>query len=587
MKGTPELLHESSRQTEQRNREPQSLKTRWFFRCVAVSMAVARIVAARNTIGPDPRAYMELARAILRHDWAMVPNAYWSALYPWLLAAASWVFKPSLRQEFPLAHALALPTYLVCIASFEFFWTTLLQFRDVSAERRGLSGTVIPAAQMWVLGYSLFLWMTIGGLILLINPDVCVTAVALAAAGLLIRIRNVPDATKSLHLWFGICLGLGYLTKAILFPMAFVFLGMMILVSGHPFQRRSLCFAIATVAFLALATPQVVLISRAKGHFTFSDTGKISLAWLNYHLPYRNWQGEPPGSGRPAHPTRKVYEHPAVYEFNGPLRASYPPWFDPSYWNEGLSPAFSLGKTAQHAIHELLKLGLELLHPTAWVVGMLLIFLGSDPKKTWRGIAVYWYLLVISATAFSLYCLTLIESRYLVPWEILCWGALLAGVRLRKPNAPLYRWLTIAVSLALIGAMLKLTYAGFIHPFPSDATPEYKTAEGLLRMGVRPGTKVGAIGFDNDAYWAYLARVDIVAEINTDETCLFWSEPPQIQNQVLEKFRQAGASVVVANTGGGVKTTSRAVPYNLAECSRPVASWKNIEDSANQAYFLK
>jgi len=135
--------------------------------------------------------------------------------------------------------------------------------------------------------------------------------------------------------------------------------------------------------------------------------------------------------------------------------------------------------------------------------------------------------------------------------------------------------------------MLKLTYAGFIHRFPSDATPEYVTAEGLLRMGVQPGAKVGAIGFDNDAYWAYLARVDIVAEINTDETCLFWSEPPQIQSQVLEKFRQTGASVVVANTGGGVKTTSRTVPFDLAGCSRPVAPWRNIDGSPNQAYFLK
>jgi hypothetical protein len=239
VKGAPELLHESSRQIGQQGSEPRSLKTRWFFRSVAVSMAVARIVAARNTIGPDPRSYMELARAILRHDWAMVPNAYWSALYPWLLAAAMWVFKPSLRQEFPLAHALALPTYLVCIASFEFFWTALLQCRDLSAQRRGLSGTVIPAAQMWALGYSLFLWMTIGGLILLINPDICVTAIALLAAGLLLRIRISPDAARSLYLWFGICLGLGYLTKAILFPMAFVFLGMMILVSGRPFKRKA------------------------------------------------------------------------------------------------------------------------------------------------------------------------------------------------------------------------------------------------------------------------------------------------------------------------------------------------------------
>jgi hypothetical protein len=251
-----------------------------------------------------------------------------------------------------------------------------------------------------------------------------------------------------------------------------------------------------------------------------------------------------------------------VYEFNGPLRASYPPWFDPSYWNEGLSPTFSLGKTAQHAIHESIKLGLELLHPTAWVIGMFLIFLGSDPKKTWRGIAVYGYLLVISATAFSLYCLTLIESRYLVPWEILFWGALLAGVRLRKPNAPLYRWLTIAVSLALIGAMLKLTYAGFIYRFPSDATPEYVTAEGLQRMGVRPGAKMGAIGFDNDAYWAYGAnrrkfKVRFWRSSGKPERVSWWQIPVEASRLLRGPLPYTWQDVPILSRRGGVSMAAR------------------------------
>jgi len=567
--------------------QSQCRSIRWLFRVLAVCLALARIVAARNTIGPDPRAYMELARAILRHDWPMVANAYWSALYPWLLAATMWVVKPSLREEFPLAHALALPTYLLCIAAFEFFWTSLLQFREVDTDRATVTGVPIPVAQMWVLGYSLFIWMTIGELILLINPDMCVTAIALLAAALLLRMETTPDAAPRLYLylWFGICLGLGYLMKAILFPMAFVFLGMMILISGRPLRRKIGCFALAALAFMALSVPEIVIISRAKGRLTFSDTGKLNLAWFNYGLPYRNWQGEPAGTGTPVHPTRKLYEHPAVYAFNGPLRASYPPWFDPSYWNEGLSPAFNLGRVASHGVHVMLELGSELLYPRAWVAGMLLFLIGADPRRTWKGIAVYRHLVLISAAAFAAFSFTLIQSRFLPPWQLLLWGSFLAGIRLRQSTAFLYRWVTAVVSLALISAMLNLTYRGFTEHFPSDATPEYATAEGLLRMGVQPGTKVGAIGFDNDAYWAYLARLDIVAEINTEDTCLFWSEPPEIQARVLEKFAEAGASVVVANTGGGVKTTSRVVPFDLAGCARPGPRWKNIEGSPNHAFF--
>jgi hypothetical protein len=135
--------------------------------------------------------------------------------------------------------------------------------------------------------------------------------------------------------------------------------------------------------------------------------------------------------------------------------------------------------------------------------------------------------------------------------------------------------------------MVKLTYAGFVAPFPSDASPEYATAEGLLRMGLRPGAKAAAIGFDNDAYWAYLARIDIVAEINTADTCLFWNSSPEIQTRVLDKFREAGVDMVVANTGGGVKTTSRAVPFDLAGCARLGSEWRKIEGSPNHVVFLQ
>ena len=560
---------------------------RWFFRILAVALALARIFVGRNTIGPDPRAYMELARAILRHDWPMVVNSYWSALYPWWLAAGMWLVKPSLRQEFPLAHALALPLYLLCIAAFEFFWTSLLGVRKLLSEWPRSPGLPIPTMQMWVLGYSIFIWMTIGELILLITPDMCVTVIVLLAAGLLLRMEITLGAQRRNYLWLGICLGIGYLTKAILFPMAFIFLGVMILVSRRPIRRNVGSFALAGLAFAALAAPQIALLSRAKGHFTFSETGKLNIAWFNYGFPYRNWQGQPAGNGTPLHPTRKIYNDPAVYEFNGPLRASYPPWFDPTYWNEGLSPAFNLGKVTKNVVHVLSELGSEFLHPAAWLAGMLLLLAGADFKKTWRGIAAYRPLILISIAAYAAYSFTLMQSRFLPPWELLLWGSFLAGIRLRESTASLSRWVVGAVSVALIAAMLRMAYAGFITHFPSDASPEYATAEGLQKMGVQPGAKVGVIGFDNDAYWPYLAHFDVVAEINTNETCLFWSKPEEIQTQVLQKFADSGVSVVVANTGGGVKSTSTAVPLHLDACARPGRGWRQIDGSPNHAFFLK
>jgi len=43
----------------------------------------------------------------------------------------------------------------------------------------------------------------------------------------------------------------------------------------------------------------------------------------------------------------------------------------------------------------------------------------------------------------------------------------------------------------------------------------------------------------------------------------------------------------VANTGGGIRTTSRTVPLDLAGCAQPGPGWRRIDGSPNHAYFLK
>ena len=44
-----------------------------------------------DPIDPDSISYLEMGDAFLRRDWQMAINAYWSPLYPWLLAVALYV----------------------------------------------------------------------------------------------------------------------------------------------------------------------------------------------------------------------------------------------------------------------------------------------------------------------------------------------------------------------------------------------------------------------------------------------------------------------------------------------------------------
>lgn len=116
-----------------------------FFRTLAIVLGAAESIVARNSIGPDGRSFLEIARAYLRYDWSMAMNAYWSPLYSWFSAGVLGLVRPSWRWEYPTIHAMNFIIYLAAIAAFEFFW------KGIPGNSEGL-----PSWSRWLLGYSLF-----------------------------------------------------------------------------------------------------------------------------------------------------------------------------------------------------------------------------------------------------------------------------------------------------------------------------------------------------------------------------------------------------------------------------------------------
>ncbi|MGO9863359.1 MAG: hypothetical protein ACLPLR_07100 [Terriglobales bacterium] len=558
-------------------------RVRWLFRCLATGLAAAETYVARNSILPDSTSYLDLARAYLRHDWAMTINAYWSPLYAWLLALTLGLTEPSLRWVYPVAHAMNALVFLGCLAAFEFFWTGMLdhsEYRFAGGESRPLTPRTL-----WILGYSLFIWMTIGTMISVVNPDLCVAAIVWLIAGIVIRLRAARDDAWPSRIGFGLALGLGYLAKAVMFPAGFIF----VLASVPEWHRWKSWWraGVVVLVFLSVAAPQIILLSRVKGRPTFSDTGKLAYAWYNYDLPLRNWQGDEPGSGKPLHPTRKVHDAPAVFEFNGPIRGSYPPWQDPSYWNDGMRPGFEVGKIAKHT-EQRLELSLALLWlPKSWFIGIVLILVAADIRATGNELASYWYLLLPGAALLGMYALTFIAYRYLPPWLMLLWAAVLFAVRTRGRFAEttVYRRLPGLIAIALIAAIAYGAYGQSRDGREDDATPDYATAEGLGKLGLPPGTRVGAIGFDFDVHWAYLGGYSVVAEIESTEECAFWAASPAVRSDVLRAFAGAGAAVIVANAGGAAHSTSGTASIALKNCARPDDGWRPLEGSPNLVYI--
>ena len=194
------------------------------------------------------------------------------------------------------------------------------------------------------MGYAVFLWSSLSLITLeRVGPDLLMAGFLYLAMGLLLRLWADPRTYWS-FIVLGAVLGFGYLAKAPVFPLSFLFLAVAWILAGD-WRRATPRVLAATVVLLAVSSPWIVALSRAKGHFTFGDSGKNNYVFLINHVPPR-WYSEDLGTagGHYLHPVRKTFDAPPVYEFAAPIRGTIPVWYDPSYWADGAMPRVSLKK---------------------------------------------------------------------------------------------------------------------------------------------------------------------------------------------------------------------------------------------------
>ena len=78
---------------------------------------------------------------------------------------------------------------------------------------------------------------------------------------------------------------------------------------------------------------------------------------------------------------------------------------------------------------------------------------------------------------------------------------------------------------------------------------QWQVADGLQKMGMRPGDSVASVGNTMFAAWPRLARLRVVAEIpktSAGDVERFWSANDEVRKQVLATLAGTGARVVVA-----------------------------------------
>jgi 4-amino-4-deoxy-L-arabinose transferase-like glycosyltransferase len=332
----------------------------------------------------------------------------------------------------------------------------------------------------------------------------------------------------------GIACGIAFLTKSVMFPIAIP-----VLCAGLPKRRVLRAAALSLLAFACVAGPWIAALSKQKGRPTFGDTGTLAYGLFVDGIPYyTHWHGEPAGSGVPAHPTRRIFEHPTVFEFNGPIQATYPPWFDPSYWNEGVRTHFEIRGHVRSAI-ETTKTYYVLFTKTQWAfAGLAILFTLARRRRETVQDAVRLALPAIAALC--LYGLLHVEGRYVGTFMALLFisAFLIIDVEQRVLRAVS---LVVAISLFIASTVEVIKQ----YPSRSPVPIQWQIATALEADGLRAGDGVAGVGTLIGHYWPRLMRARVVAEVPQNAVPDFWNATPETQKRVFDRLRQAGVNVLV------------------------------------------
>lgn len=569
---------------------------------LAVVLGVCYAWNARRAISPDGISYLDMGDAYLRRDWDMAINGLWSPFYSWLLGLGMLVLKPSPAGEVGVAHLVNFIIYLCALGGFDFLLRQLVRYQQQT--RDGATGSdervPLPDWAWTLLGYPLFIWSSLELTTLAaVTPDMCVAAFLFVAAGMLLRIRGGAAGWTSFAI-LGAVLGFSYLAKAAMLPSVFVFLLVGALSVGN-FRKAIPRVALALAVCLLVGSLYFVPLSIKKGRLTFGDSGLLNYAWyVNKVTLHVHWQGDggdarsssSNGDGMPQHPTRKIHDDPAVYEFRGPVRGTYPPWYDPSYWYEGVAARFDaqaqLGVLKKNA--DVLRLILFSREQKIWAVGFLLLYLlGCRRRSHLLNVAKQWHLLLPPLAALGLFSMVHVEARYTGGFAVLWWLGIFSGVRL-PARARWRRGATTCVVAVLTFVMLRGLFpsaSAAVRAAVRDFTngeqatahgQHWQVAEHLGRIGIAPGDEVAAIGYSFDALWGRLARVRIIAEITsgsieapTGDVERFWRGDVSTRARIIRLFAATGAKAIIANR----------VPPDAA-----TVGWQRIGDTGYYVYVL-
>jgi hypothetical protein len=556
----------------------------WF---TLTTIAVVNAWFTRYEIGGDSMSYLDIARAIAEGHPGVAIHAYWSPGYPLLLSTFLWVFRPGPYWECPLAHFVNLLIFVGALTSFQLFWGEAWRWHLSYAKGHRRE---IPETAFWALGYSVFgiailNVITIG----LVGPDLLMAMFCCLAAWSALHLRRIQAAGHALAL--GVVLAIGYYVKAPFFPMGFIFI--LCACFEWPLSRRMLLHGATALAIFMLASaPFIAALSLMRGRLTFGDVARINQGFfINGVQFYEYWQGGPPGAGMPVHPTHKLNAYPEIYEFAEKNMGTYPPWFDPTYWYEGITPHTNWRRQAHVFRSNILWQEFDVVMEVgAGLVYVLILFiLLTGRRMRWmKGFRRHWFIWLPAVMALAMFAAVHVERRFLGGWLVILFAGAISACSL-PPAAGIRRVADCAAAAAAIATVATLVLQAGRQAIGSNyaagrSVRQAAIAVFLLNNGLHTDDNVAIIGSGFYGYWAHLARLHIVAEIPGNDTSYpghptldFWESGKEQQKKALDILERTGVKAIVSDPAYSVIGS---VPSTIPQ------SWKNIDGTGTYVYFF-
>ncbi len=518
----------------------------------------------RHRIFSDGISYLDIAGYYAVGNWNAALNAYWSPLYSWLLALAFLVLHPGPYWQVATLHLVNFLAYASGLLVFYWFLRELLEVHP----ENGLSRNAI-----YIAGYTSYIY---AGLYLInigyCSPDMIAMVLTLALATLTLRMFRVgPSAVSCAAI--GIIFGLFYLARtafAALSPVFLLAIVLRLIVRGNPWVRPAF---LIVGCYLLTAGPFLAALWVKEGRFTIGESGNLNYGWeVSGAARSIHWQGEPYDIGVPVHPTKLVIQTPSTYVFGSPVLGTYPPWYDPSYWYQGIRPKLRLQRQVTVLASNASFSILLLLRSPVFLPCILLAVLTSF-RRSWSRLLSLWPVLLPSAAGIALYCLVFVDKRYIAGFLLVIWGAVLVGVdsipAYWRSRASLAFQAICLLFLALfivrkLSRPIKVAMSDLVHGREAEHNLNDTLAKRFQALGLKPGDKIAYIGLGINADWARLDKVRIVSEIpvryvrpwTMSGSCLrddpesvsaFWHASPATREKVFQAFRAAGAKIVVTD----------------------------------------